>query len=201
MDLCILYVPHDANDWDVTRAIAQVLHSDDFSPRSSTDERLINFKVALKRHETMGVRNTGTGTLTLPSEELAHKFRNWIRDNPIKMGKAKLKFIKPQPAVKWMAQTLAKTPYISPDIEEEYEKKLYLLQDELRVDSVEFGTFHRTAYPSRPGERLQPRQYSVEWSQDLAQTSAAWLKFEYGHKLIRIEVRLFVAFLSNRIKL
>lgn len=72
MDFEITNVDYGANQWEVTKAIAAVLHTeDDFLPRPPT-ARLLNFKVSL-RSSGLGVRNDGTGTLTLPS----HKVCNW----------------------------------------------------------------------------------------------------------------------------
>jgi RNA-dependent RNA polymerase len=68
MDLDIVNVHHEANEWEVTRAIAAVLHAEDaFKPPEG--ERQLNFKVLLHPCE-VGVRNDGTGVLTLPSHKV-----------------------------------------------------------------------------------------------------------------------------------
>jgi RNA-dependent RNA polymerase len=68
MDLDIVNVHYQANEWDVTRAIAAVLHTrDEFKPAEG--ERQLNFKVRLHPRE-VGLRNNGTGVLTLPSHKV-----------------------------------------------------------------------------------------------------------------------------------
>jgi len=188
MDLRIKHLPSDVNEWTVTRAIAQVLHADDFAHRSDDSERLVNFKVKLNPSQQGGVRNDGTGILTLPQANLALKFLAWVRDSPIKIDKKKIIFyksnIKPWQGV---SQTLQKTPYINPDIEEERQRRLYGLQEALRVDAVQFGVFYRPEYPIHADDPLKTRAFSIEW--ELTQ-SIGWLRFEYDHKLIRIQVCL-----------
>ncbi len=61
MNVSIKNIPHDENEWGVTRVIAELLHSDNFNPESNQDERKLNFKVELNINEKMGVRNDGTG--------------------------------------------------------------------------------------------------------------------------------------------
>ena len=75
MDLNIVNVDSRVNEWEVTRAIAAVLHTEDeFKPPEG--ERQLNFKVQLHPREVQGVRNDGTGVLTLPSGKvnLFHRF-------------------------------------------------------------------------------------------------------------------------------
>jgi RNA-dependent RNA polymerase len=68
MDLDIVNVHYQANEWEVTRAIAAVLHTrDEF--KQAEGERQLNFKVRLHPCE-VGVRNDGTGILTLPSRKV-----------------------------------------------------------------------------------------------------------------------------------
>jgi hypothetical protein len=189
MDLRIKYLPSDVNEFQVTRVIAQVLHADDFAPRSDDSERLINFKVRLNPSSQGGVRNDGTGILTPPQANPALKFLGWIKDDPIKIEKKKIVFYKsnskPWPS---LSQTLLKTPFISPDIEEERRGKLDALQEPLRVDVVQFGVFYRPEYPIRKSDPLKTRAFSVEWEQDYVNQSIGWLRFDYDHKLIRVHV-------------
>jgi RNA-dependent RNA polymerase len=68
MDLDIVNVDYTANEWDVTKAIAAVLHNED-EFKQPEGERQLNFKVALHARD-VGVRNDGTGVLTLPSPKV-----------------------------------------------------------------------------------------------------------------------------------
>lgn len=196
MDIRIQYLPSELNEWQVTKIIAETIHSDDFNPRSSTEERLVNFKVRLNRNESMGVRSDGTGVLTLPTTAMGGKFLRYIYDHPIKIEKKKIKFTKlDRPPFRGLAMTLEKTPYTSPDIEEERKRKIDALQEELRVDAVQFGAFYRSSYPKQ--SKPTPREYSIEWNNDYTRMSTAWLRFEYDHKLIRIEVSDLATGLHN----
>lgn len=66
MDFDIRNVDNEASEYEVTKEIAKVLHTDDvFLPREA-EGRLLNFNVKLNPRG-IGVRNDGTGKLTLPS--------------------------------------------------------------------------------------------------------------------------------------
>ena len=195
MEIGFKYAPNECNQWNLTRTFAGILHSENFAPRSE-DERLINFKVKLNKNPAGGVRSDGTGTLTVPSEKIGNKFLEHLRHNPLKIDKRKLKFFREGVPPKGLALTLEKTPYVNPDIEEEREKKLRALEDRLRVDIVQFGTFYRPTYPSKDDDRLLPREFSIEWEGNYVKNSIGWLTFEYDHKLIRITVSLDSQFMT-----
>jgi len=193
MDLDIMHIPSTANEWDVTRSIAEVLHSEDFTAILMTaDERPTNFRVKLNDSNLGGVRNNSTGTLTLPTARIGNEFQRYIGNNPIRVLGKKLKFIrcKELPA-KDLALTLEKTPYINPDIEEERQRKIHQLQDPLRIDEVQFGVYYRT-YPKTQTvtatKYVPPRAYSVESKLNYTVRGEGWLRFEYDSKLIRIEL-------------
>lgn len=69
MDINIRNVDHRASESDVTKAIARILHTEDGFRPTEPGERLLNFKVKLHL-SGVGVRNDGTGTLSLPSREV-----------------------------------------------------------------------------------------------------------------------------------
>ncbi len=43
MDLDIKSIPNEVNNWEVTRAIARILHSEEFAP-IDPEGRLLNFR-------------------------------------------------------------------------------------------------------------------------------------------------------------
>ena len=192
MDIGFKFAPNECSQWDLTRIFAQILHSKDFAPRSE-GERLINFKVKLKKHPAGGVRSDGTGTLTVPSEKIGNKLLEHLRHNPLKINKRKLRFFREGAPPKGLALTLEKTRYVKPDFEEERERKLRASEARLRVDIVQFGTFYRPTYPdpSKHDEHL-PLAFSIEWDSGdkYVKHSTGWLTFEYNLKLIRITVSL-----------
>ena len=191
MDLGIRYLPGDVSEFDVTRAIAVVLHSDEFAPRRQDPnavDRPVNFRVKLNPSKAGGVGNDGSGTLTLPTSDVGNKFLKWVKASPLKIGSKKIKFFRHGVPVRHLAVTLDKTPYVNPDLEEEHQKKVWELQDQLRIDAVQFGFFYRPRYPSNDKEPLTPRAFSIEWEHNYVTESIGWLTFEYDHKLIRLKV-------------
>ena len=189
MDLSIKYIPHEVNTWTVTRAIAAVLHSEDFAP--VVEGRLINFRVKLNPNPAGGIRNDGTGLLTLPTETVGSKFLAYIFKDPIKINKKKLLFKRlDRPPPEGLALTLKKTPYVNPDIEEARDEKVLLLDTQLRVTAVQFGLFFQREYPLTEKDPLKPRAFSVEWESkyDSDSRGRGQLSFDYDHKLIRITV-------------
>ncbi|KAF9010144.1 RNA dependent RNA polymerase-domain-containing protein [Cyathus striatus] len=173
MDLRIQNLPDDVNNWDVTREFANILHSDEFYPRRP-GERAINFDVKLNASSLGGVRNNGSGTLTLPTVKFGKMLLDYLGNNPLRIKKKKIKLYPAHSHPKEsFAEQLAKTPYVSPDIEEERQEKIFQLDDKLRIDAVQFGV------------TLESRAFSIEWSQNYT-NSAAWLSFEYDHKLIKL---------------
>jgi RNA-dependent RNA polymerase len=192
MDLSIRHIPHEVNTWTVTRAIAAVLHSEDFAP--IVEGRLINFRVKLNPNPAGGVRNDGTGLLTLPTEAVGAKFLAYVFKDPIKISKKKLLFKRlDRPPPEGLALTLKKTPYVNPDIEEARDEKVLLLDTQLRVTAVQFGLFFQWEYEKKP---LPPRTFSVEWESkyDSDSRGRGQLSFDYDRKLIRITVMCTLSF-------
>ncbi|KAG6851310.1 hypothetical protein H0H93_011746, partial [Arthromyces matolae] len=193
MNVQVVYLPREANDWTVMRSIASVVHSKEFAPRVDDDKtvhRPINFKVKLNPSKAGGVGNDGSGTVTFPTHEAGSKFLRWIKDTPLKIQGKKVKFFRGGNPHVHVAATLDKTPYINPDLEEEHEQKLWHLSQKFRVNVLQFGIFFRPTYPSNEKEPLKPRAFSVEWERRYDVNSEAWLSFEYDHKLFRITVGL-----------
>jgi RNA-dependent RNA polymerase len=189
MEIGLARVPFEFSDSDVVYKLIPVLHSEEFSPPPPA--RKVNFKVKLDYPEE-GVRHAGTGILIVP-DDIVHKFLSWVKDNPIKPdGKNdKIKFYIKGPAKERWAKIIAKTPFIDPALEEKRKDIIWTAGIDLRVDAVQFGILFREKekYPSNDKDRLGPRSFSIEWEHDAIQKSAAYLRFVYEHKLIRIAVR------------
>ncbi|KDR73538.1 hypothetical protein GALMADRAFT_251265 [Galerina marginata CBS 339.88] len=188
MDVQIKYIPYDASQWDVTRAIAVILHSDDFAP--VVEGRLINFAVRLEYIDKSSIRNNGKGLLTLPTEPTGIKFLAYVSDpnsDGVRINGKKLKFIRQtRPPPQGLVLTLRKTPYLNPDFQEERQAKVRIFDETvLRVDTVQFGIFYQPSYPQGGKGQIPPRAFSVEWERDYI-NSYGCLKFEYDHKLIRL---------------
>ncbi|GJE87096.1 RdRP-domain-containing protein [Phanerochaete sordida] len=187
MEIELKYIPYEASQWDVKRAIGGVLHSDDFFNASDPTARLINFEVILNKHRTVEARNDGTGVLILPDRKVGQTLLRFIRagTHRVRVGNRKVHMSmsqrKPDHRIK---ERLEKTLYLNPEIEEELATKLEKLDVGLHVDKLQFGVYYR-----RPGDNVkQSRLFSNEYEVSYVDKSAGLLQFEYTHKLIRIRL-------------
>jgi RNA-dependent RNA polymerase len=187
LKLRLEYIPKTADHWDVVRAVAKILHSEDF-PVKLDDDRLLNFKITLDESESGGFQHEGTGYLILGEESVGRKALQFFRDHPLKIKGQKIRVYPKAKAFHNEALQLQRTPYTDPDIEQQHEEIDRELRDELRVDVVQFGALYTDRYPRSEREPPSLRSYSIEWQRDYRKISAAWLKFEYNHKLIRVIV-------------
>lgn len=191
MNIEIKFIPKQATEWDVTRAIADILHDPEYFPSSSEDK--INFKVDLVKDETCDGVHMGAGFLVVPTHEIGVSFLRIVREKPIRLpaknGKSKaIKFYRSsERAPHYLVQKLGKTVYVPPEAEEEHLKIVWDLQIPLAVESVQVGVYFQRSYPG-------PRLFSVEWED---RRKSARLIFEYQHKLIRVEVSQFMGLQSS----
>lgn len=184
---------------------------------SASSRRLLNFSVELNESTVGATRNGGSGILTLPNAQVRSKLLDWVlkQKNHIYVEGKKIKVYRAPFATRENeALTLSKTPYVDPAIEREHQLKLYALHEALRVDVVQFGFYYRE-YPSKPIPDSAPpplRKYSVEWERLYFNTTApatrrssspgppsgvAWLRFDYDHKLVCIQVGLILYLLGT----
>ncbi|KAI6030049.1 RNA dependent RNA polymerase-domain-containing protein [Pisolithus marmoratus] len=187
MEFYISHVPTRATEYTVTKAIAdQVLHKCPGLFLADRQQRLPNFKVTLNLDDRGGVRNNGTGALTLTTAIGAEFLALYNQGNITAMVDGRQLVFHPsgRPVDAGLEMTLERAPFIDPDIAQERQKKIDALQDRFCVCKVQIGTFYR---PDNAGPR-DSRAFSIEWEMDLTQRSIAWLKFEYDHKLMRIEI-------------
>ncbi|EPQ57890.1 RdRP-domain-containing protein [Gloeophyllum trabeum ATCC 11539] len=183
MEIDLKGVAHIATKYEVKRAIAQVLHGDDFRRREIP--RLWNFDVSLNPGLTE-TRNDGSGKLILPDHKLGRKFLEWARQdgNNIRVHGRKIRFFrsdrKPRAGE---LQMLRKAPYLDPAKDEERDRILQALDCDLRVNKVNFGIYYYDT--SRPGA---PKSFSNEWEGDYKSRSYAVMRVAYDHKVMRIKL-------------
>lgn len=101
----------------------------------------------------------------------------------MKVGQAgrPLRFVHIKSPATRLAETLSKTAYLDPRIEEIRDAKIRDLRDHLHVDKVQVGLF----YTAEPGHI---RAFSVEWEGDYTERSLARLCFDYKPALIRVRL-------------
>ncbi|KAH7908760.1 RNA dependent RNA polymerase-domain-containing protein [Hygrophoropsis aurantiaca] len=190
MQFDIRNVDFETNEWAVTKALATILHACPGPFASDSDERRVNFKVTLNPGHS-GVRNDGSGLLTLPPT-IGPKFMRWLKSpryTPIHVGGKILKFYRnSNPIPKGLVMELEKAPYIDPDIDQERQRRRRMVDADFRIANLQIGTFYRPV-GSRPND---PRAFSVEWDADLVTSSLGWLRFEYDHKLLRAKIGDFM---------
>ncbi|KAI0094073.1 RdRP-domain-containing protein [Irpex rosettiformis] len=185
MELDLKHVPFEASNWDVKRAFGEALHGAEFYNASDPKARPINFDVQLNKSH--GVQNNGTGVLTLPDRSVGQKLFKLSKTNelPVTVKGKKIYFtISGKKPMRKKAQTLEKTPYLPPEIEEEREEKLQKLDVGLHVDKLQFGVFYR----ERVDLPEASRRFSNEYELSHKDRSAGFLQIEYDHKLIRIRL-------------
>lgn len=187
-------IPRQADRWDVTKAVARALHSEDF-PVKLSDNRLLNFKVELDESKSSAMAHDGAGYILLGDESNTRKVLGFFKDYPLRIQGQKIRVFIDGKVPHAEALELQRTPYTDPNIEQEVAVIDRELREELRINVLQFGALYTQAYPVHPDQSPQARSFSVEWEKDFREKSAAWLKFEYTHKLIRIVVsRLFQSF-------
>lgn len=130
-----------ATKYTVTKRIVEVLHQCPGPFVTDEDQRLPNFDVKLGEGVIGGIRNDGTGTLTM-TKEVGRKFYRLYRQREIviTVGGRELKFYhSDKPIRRDLTLTLQKAPFIDPDIEEERQEKLSALQRSFVVAKVQIG--------------------------------------------------------------
>ncbi|PCH37887.1 hypothetical protein WOLCODRAFT_65369 [Wolfiporia cocos MD-104 SS10] len=185
MEIEIVQIPSESNEWDVKRTIADVLHGDDFYNPTDPRDRRVNFKISLNEGPA-GMMHNGSGTLMLGERKIGEKFLAWLRrpENNIRIHGRKIRLFpgknKPQYGI---IQTLLKAPYVPPETEEERQQKLRKVDVSLHVDKIQIGVFYRPAN-ALPGSS---RAFSNECEISHQDKGAGMMWFEYDHKLIRIQ--------------
>lgn len=141
MEFDIRNLEYTANEWQVTKAIAEVLHKCPGPFVTGPEERLPNFQVKLNPSKAGGVQNDGSGTFTVTSK-VGGKFHRLCQNQEISVvvGAKKLKFYpNSNHPPRWLATTLEKAPFISPDIAQDRQSRIDALDDPFLVERVQFG--------------------------------------------------------------
>ncbi|KAG6331650.1 hypothetical protein ID866_7441 [Astraeus odoratus] len=120
-----------ASEYDVTKAIASVLHVCPGPFVTDQEQRPPNFDVKLHESECVGFSNKGTGEISVVVNNRRLKF--YSNSNPVRND---------------LALKLEKAPFIDPDIEWELLKTLNALDDSFVVAKVQIGlhAFHYVIY-------------------------------------------------------
>ncbi|OBZ75664.1 RNA-dependent RNA polymerase 1 [Grifola frondosa] len=182
IDLC--GVAFQSTVGDVKRAVAGVLHGQDFFEPSDSKARPINFKVVLEPGRG-GIQNNGTGRLMLPNLGIGNHLLRWVREpgHCIVVDGHKIRFSRSQRKLKLaVAEMLGKTPYVDPTIEEAKRATIEKLNRSIHIAKIQFGIFYRRPEDPTTSSRVFFNEYEISHQS----RSAGILTFEHDHKLIRI---------------
>lgn len=185
-----------ATRYEVTSKLAQILHDPElfcfrhanadtpFLNLGPAERRPMNFQVVLNEGNS-GVRNNGTGYLTVPDVKIGQRFLNLIRQKKIavKINGRKIFFKNSHRRPSFgLLQTLKKVPYQDPSIDRERDDKAMMLDCDFRVDKLKFGVWSRRPAPNIFGI------FCSEWEREYTSIGNALMRIEYEHKLIRIQL-------------
>lgn len=143
MEFYIRNVDFKADEWEITTAIAEVLHVCPGLFVTKPEERLPNFRVRLNKSQAGGVQNDGSGTFTL-TKPLGRKFKrlNEKGDISVVVKGKRLKFFPNTNSVGHSLQLeLEKAPFIDPDIARDRERRINALCDPFLVAHVQIGLY------------------------------------------------------------
>lgn len=168
--------------YDVKTALALILHSDDYFPRRSEDEPLINFNLELQPHQTL--QHNGRGKLTLPTRAIGDKLLRILTEMPADSRKRLLgsmmmrkMSVKPPDNVQ---QQLLKVPYEDPMVNKERDSKVYKMGVTWRINDLQIGQWLRRPKNGKNGV------FAWEWGRNYTKIGVARLSIEYEHKEIRM---------------
>ncbi len=188
MEIELTRISFDADEYDVRKAVAAVLHSPElFDPNDRDSKgRLPNFEVIMGKSPAGRVHNR-TAILRVGSTP-GRRLLKWYwgsMDNNIEVKGDLLKMYDPcrkvPPGVK---QTLEKALFVDPErdrLRSQIEEQVHSVRS--RIAKVQFGVWYR------PSDSPSPRRsFSIEYERDFMANSAAYVCVVYEHKLIHIDV-------------
>ncbi|EED81310.1 predicted protein [Postia placenta Mad-698-R] len=186
MQMHIYGIDYNATKHEVKKAIADALHDEYFFDAMDPSTRQINFKVTLEMDDARGLRNTGQGTLMLPSlrsYNLYNRFKRWlaIDSNEIIVHNRPLRFRRSEADARRTDADYLKH-------EGAREEKVDAVREHIRADRVQFGVLF---YPSGTGPR--DLAFSSEWEYRRKHLVQPWIVVDYDNKKVRIELGDFSA--------
>ena len=150
-----------------------------------------NFEVSLEPSHN-GLPSNGCGTLTLPDKDIGGKFFKWALrgGNYVSVRGRRLYLSRSDEKVKrGLEMALIRTPYVDPREEAERLERLdRIRQIRILLDAIQFGVYyHRPEDPA-----TAHRYFSNEFEIRRDDTFSGELLYDYDHKLLRVEVRMYL---------
>jgi RNA-dependent RNA polymerase len=190
MEIELKRISFDADQYDIRKAVALVLHGPDLYDPNDKDNkgRKPNFQIVLGVSPAGRLHN-GSAILRVASK-LGLRLLRWHResrdDNTVVVCGKPLRIFNANSKVPFdVKQELEKARYIDPDQDKQHtQKQDYCSQVRLRIAHIQIGVWHRD--PNAPPN--QGRAFSIEYQREFLRQSAAYLTVVYEHSLIRIDV-------------
>ena len=188
MELELTQIDHDADIYDVRKAIQEVLHGPDFYDPNDRENkgRKPKFLVSMRKSPS-GRMHDGKAALRLPTK-LGSQLLKWYRESKkhrIVVNERSLRLNRTDNHVPSdVKQVLEKALYVDPDkdkLRTQTEDRAHEVR--LRIAIVQFGVWYKAS--NSPGTG---RSFSIEYERNFLDQSAAYLFMVYEHKLIRIDV-------------
>lgn len=190
MEIELKRISFDADQYDIRKAVALVLHGPDLYDPNDKDNkgRKPNFQIVLGVSPAGRLHN-GSAILRVASK-LGLRLLRWHResrdDNTVVVCGKPLRIFNANSKVPFdVKQELEKARYIDPDQDKQHtQKQDYCSQVRLRIAHIQIGVWHRD--PNAPPN--QGRAFSIEYQREFLRQSAAYLTVVYEHSLIRIDI-------------
>jgi RNA-dependent RNA polymerase len=188
MELELTRIDFDADEYDVRKAVQDVLHGPElYDPNNKENKgRKPNFQIVMGISPA-GRSHNGKAALRLP-QKLGQKLLKWYwesKEHRIMVKESPLRLFKTDNHVPSdVKQVLEKALYIDPEqdkLRTQIEERAYSIR--LRIAKVQFGVWYKPS--DSPGAG---RSFSIEYERDFISQSAAYLYVVYEHKLIRVDV-------------
>jgi hypothetical protein len=190
MEIDFRRIDHDADIYDVRKAMEFVLHGPDlYDPNDKRYKgRKPNFEVVMGKSPAGRIHN-GTATLRVITH-VGNRLLKWGREsdknNIVVHGRAlKIFNVRRDILSTRVSETLEKALYIGPERDKcrtQIEEEARLVR--LRISQVQFGVWYKPSNSSAS----QSRTFSVEYEREFLCQSAAYISVVYEHKLIHIDV-------------
>lgn len=154
MELFIKNIPYSTDSYQLTRILAETLHSQQFSEYNQG--ALCNFRVHIfprRKNQPAAQQHGGCGRVILPRAEIAIKLLETTANDPIIIQTRLLKVSPGKKAVsKEVAESLQDEPYQDPETVHKHKGLWKYLQEEIPLISVQF------LWPCQDGS------FSIEWN-------------------------------------
>lgn len=186
MELFISNIPYTADDVQLQRCLATVLHSPEYLFYHGTRPGQMNFRVEIMPDRKGLRKHRGLGKLTLPSSNVGERFlRDYGDPQPryrLNLLARPLRFaLSNRPVRRDIVEELNRMPYVDPEIKARQERLQQRFQTErVQMKKLQFGWVTRNW------------EFSPEWEKLCSEAMfSAYILFDADSRSLRIKVEEF----------